>query len=433
MKYKKWILPTVLACLVFIGILAISTSLRISSSEVLAVWGWQDNMCQVWFVDPKREIVSPPLPAEPSCYEYNVAQINNQSRLIYRQTEQGTLLVYEFQPQKGFVVEQAIELNDIEITAMPQWSQDGTIYLSAIVNGKEDIYQLNSQSPALTPLTSYQDSMAYAPILSPDGRYLAYSLKRGVLNHYDCLYESCGFGDDQYLLNLETGQSTLIDFEILEPLPYPSYGNMRWSPNSQFLAFTSGDFEPHYLIVLDVIEWKVVAIIDSGNEHPMTFDGWVSDTLLSYTQNVTYPQLGRTYAIPRQYLYSIETLTDNELNGFPVLDSAGTPFTIRGIDWTSDGQYIAVGVISDEQQALNRGIGVNVADNQGNILYPITSPYKINAEPIWSPSGDWIAFRGSNNWSDTSASIVVTNRQGSAILLEVSGLTEPRYGWITRN
>ena len=77
----------------------------------------------------------------------------------------------------------------------------------------------------------------------------------------------------------------------------------------------------------------------------------------------------------------------------PVTNHENIAFELRQIDWTSDGNNI-VGVVpvqdalGDFTLSLAR---MNITGENPQIDY-IESPNKFNLNPLWSPSGEWIAY-----------------------------------------
>jgi len=158
------------------------------AQERLVVWGRSEGgpngKCWVWLLDPASQ--GEPIrqiSGKQDC-NYAVVTVNEKEYLASlpqwnpNVAEQpAEIVLYDVTRDGELVVYQTIPMGDVHLTSLmntPQWGADGSVYLAGILDGKEQIFRYDSQTAAIEPYLDRDDGFSTSPLLSPDGRYLAY-------------------------------------------------------------------------------------------------------------------------------------------------------------------------------------------------------------------------------------------------------------------
>ncbi len=244
------------------------------------------------------------------------------------------------------------------------------------------------------PLENEPFSMISHLVGSPNGLLQAMIVSTGI-----------GLGD----LRWQPGAKYLTFFDIEQgemitatEVPGDSFLTLKWSPNSQWLAFT-GDFSQG----LSVINVETLEIIELSPETPQHyyFPAWSPDSQwLAFSQQSSL------------FLWDSETQISNEL--------VSTDY-ISEPSWSPDGSRIATGFIEGEQA------GVMVIDPLTGSHFDFALDTFTNSV-IWSPDGQWLLFQLVQ--SDEMGLYVMNIEQGIPyLLLDTTGkLHPPEYiSWLS--
>ncbi len=431
-KTRKWM--TSKKAGIVIGIIAVGAFLlalllfvqpRVEP-ELLIVWDKQENDCSLWIVNPhKQQTIS--LPGREGC-RYAIVPIDGRQRLIYVEKYPAVITLFNVS-KKGLTVDEEIILEGIEITSIPQWPVNDKMYFSAIEEDQEAIYAYTIRTGLVEKLIEYQEGFAYEPVLSPNGKQFVYWVRDGLVNRYQCIMGECR-GNYYYLADLEKQTQTALVSLIENPQPH-THCHPMWSPSGRFFAFQIGcDTFPNQIIVFDTAWNKVLIVVDpSPGEMGVDLIGWLSDTELVYRGNVFIQEYNNTFT--QHQILSTETLSSELLANLPVRTPDDNIFDLYWAKWAEDGQRIAaIGPGSFYTTSLV------IVDVRGQIVqqFPFDRlrTFWHIVQPIWSDSGQYIAYISAETLDSDVAIVNILDRDGRVIYSEkLSQVTRLEFGWLT--
>lgn len=229
-----------------------------------------------------------------------------------------------------------------------------------------------------TPLPNMIDGLIGQLAGSPDGRFQAITIYPHKLA----------------LFNIEDNESFQITNELGRDVDHLS---LKWSPDSQWLAFTSSFNEGLFVTNVNTLEVIQLSLEVTPNRY---FPAWSPDSKqLAFSQQDTI------------FLWDSETYQKSELTNSDYISEPS---------WSPDGSLIAAGFIQGEQN------GVMVIDPVSGQRqdYPLET---FTNAVIWSPDGQWLLFQLVQ--SDQSGLYVMSAADGVPYLvLDTSGkLHVPGY------
>ena len=201
-------------------------------------------------------------------------------------------------------------------------------------------------------------------------------------------------------------------FNSLQSVVVENLGNdsfsINWSPNGQYLAIGGESISGGYqnsnynfqIFQFDRINNSLTALagaISAGSPQVSSVN-WSPDgqyVAIGGT-NITdgYENVGYQFQI---FQFSA---TNNSLLPIAGAISAGSPPIVSSVDWSSDGQYVAVGGygISDGYENAGYQVQIFQFDRIANTLMPIAGELNAGGDYIfsvnWSPDGQYLAIGG---------------------------------------
>lgn len=401
-----------LSLLLIVPLTVSACSQKSAPKELLVVWGqekFDDNYCSVQVVDPDMQTTGSVLQVEAPCYFYTF-ESEGVTKLAQFRDYSNEIKVFGITPQLSLEVEQVLELKDVSMTSLPIWAEDGVIYVSGIWQEREQILRVDSQTGEVSPFIVNEEGIATAPSLSPDGKYLLYVTFADKMTTGQCQLDCYS---QLRLFNMETGADVSLS-SIIEPaMVNPTFTQCGgWSPTENYLSFTIGCYSsesPNQIIVLDVETNQVVAdirpVVDDTNVAEI---GWFSDQELLFSR----PKLveGENIWLSRYYVYSLETGLTTEAVKLPDFHSDGTTFfELLDSDWTESKDFI-VGISGRNAEGNSPLIVIKVDSEPVQINMLETESF--NTYPLWSASGNWIAYQTADEVFALDTDVKVTNREG---------------------
>lgn len=430
LKILLWVLPFLI-----LGLVAFLLLRDLPDRELLVVWGnlasETERGCVLQLVDPEGGQIQRITTLGERC-TYQIAQINGVARLIQLQRNPGEIKIYKVTGDLSLSLEKTLSFGEIKLTSRPQWGQDGDIYISGILEGQEHIWQVNERTGAIVSFLTYENITATQPLISPDGRFLVYTVWDRVQNSHLCRQNCYTY---YHLVEIESQNDLALDALVSHlPSVVPlTHCDIEWAPEGNTLAFNLGcgpqvDYTPGRIVIVDAEAGRVVDIIESPLEEGfgVSLIGWLTDEKLIYSQLVLAERDDDVLKMYRPFTYSIGESASEELFDYPKVNEQGLGIPIMDLDWTGDGTWVVGNTIWSEGNAF---IIVEMNKDAGS---PRTNVIRFADDkvryPRWSPSGQWIAY------NSIDGSIHIISKEGSEVIqTDVSEIEEfsPPYEWVT--
>jgi dipeptidyl aminopeptidase/acylaminoacyl peptidase len=233
---------------------------------------------------------------------------------------------------------------------------------------------------------------AGGPRISPDGRWVAYTVTQ------------TNFKEDAFVTQVWVASTSPPASNVQLTRGNKSSGNLRWSPDSNWIGFTSdriGDRNQLFVIRPDGGE----AIQLTKSETPVTSFDWSEDgKSIAYvaTEAPTKDdkerkeQYGDFQVVRKDYAFShLWTLAVAEALKEPVIGkqrTSGRNFTVGGFSWAPDNGRIAFSATVNPDLVQGATSDIYLLDvGSGDVKKIVSQPGPDN-NPLWSPDGRQIVF-----------------------------------------
>jgi dipeptidyl aminopeptidase/acylaminoacyl peptidase len=227
--------------------------------------------------------------------------------------------------------------------------------------------------------------------ISPEGKWVAYTVSYG------------DFKQDAFVTQIwlaEVGAGRTLQLTRGEK----SSSNPKWSPNGEWLAFTSNRLEDkNQIFLIDPAGGEAVQLTKS--ETAINNFAWSEDgRFIAYTATEPVPQvskdrkeyLGDYEVVRKEYNYAhLWTLNVSDAMKAPMVGKQRTKnkdFSVSAFSWSPDGSKIAFSatVNPDLIQGITSDVYLlNLADDSVKKLVQQPGP---DSDPRWSPDGKQIVF-----------------------------------------
>lgn len=304
------------------------------------------------------------------------------------------------------------------VFSAPNWHPDGTRIAVTRENGYElDIYTYEPGSGLWENVTVHP-AMDYAPVYSPDGRYLAFLSDRSLCPSWlpgdpaACDPDNDSFvGGQVHVLDTLNGTvARLSDILVTE------VESLRWINNRQ-LVFAGGD--PLALLEPSRTLWLADVARETAQQVPTLTDLSLSDAWSPDGTRVLYQAAGDTSRI---------LVSDLQGEVIATIDDVGFARFGMVADWSSDGANIALGGSGGQCP-----FGIRVLDGATYRFVTRGQTPPSMCGPIYSPDGQFVAYTGINpSVADGRSDIYVAAANGrGAVNLTVDLRGESRLiGWV---
>jgi Tol biopolymer transport system component len=253
---------------------------------------------------------------------------------------------------------------------------------------------VDSQSLQPTPLTSALSTTNVSSVkFSPNGQYLAYTVYSATAATLT-------------VVDTTTKQSrTLIEsFD----------GKFDWSPDSQRIVYSRAPFDPYAisdpqgLWVVDVASGQSQELIRPLGQSSLSYPDWSPDGAY-----IRFVEFGTT--VIGDYIVA-------HADGSGVVNSVSIPFRV-GSDWSPDGTKF----VYDDNNAYefgNRSLYLVNFDGSGQRTLYKSEGFSASS-PLWSPSGEYVAFWRQNETTFQSSVWVINSTTGEAFEVPNSSQSRP--------
>lgn len=377
--------------------------------EYLVIWGretWPDGDCTVWIVNPdSQELTYTSI--ETFWCNFDVLNVFGQSKLIsfplyHQQSKGGTqsseIILYELNQDGVLQVKETIPLQELRLTSAPQWGSDGIIYFSAINNGEESIYHYDVNRQVATPYIMAENGFATAPVISSDGRYIAYEVWGDHENKAHHSRDDCGqltcFSISLHVWDIESNTDTALKPLIEQLIAGESFYlhcEPEWSPIDNLLAFDVGCGlqTPGSIVVVDFNKnGKPVVINSVDSRSNISKFHWSEENRLILHGAA---QIFGQDTIEDGYLvYLADQNTLEKMVGLPERNKYDYDL-IYFSDWTSDTEF-AVG--QSQVPGSVRTVDIVIANSWDSSVREsyIPAPNIVVGNLKWSPTDTYIAY-----------------------------------------
>ena len=241
---------------------------------------------------------------------------------------------------------------------------------------------LAQTAPTIEQLVSLK--RAGAPVISPDGRFVAFTVRE--TNWDENAYET-----EIWIADAQTG--------VVRQLTSgkKSSNAPAWSPDLRRLAFASdrSDKRQVYLIPLDGGEAEVLTSAEDG----ITSFAWSPDgKQIAFTAADPKPQAlkdrdkkyGEFEVVDQDPLMTRLHVIDVATRKTRVLTTA--PFTVGSFAWSPDSTRIAFDHRINNDPSNGSTADISIVSVADGAVRPLVAQIDSDAHPVWSPDGTRIAF-----------------------------------------
>ena len=249
--------------------------------------------------------------------------------------------------------------------------------------------QSGSRSPAIDSLLSLQS--VGSPALSPDGQRVAY-----LVTATDWAHDA--FVAQLWVQDLRTGKAQQLTRHE------SGVGQIQWSPDGDWLAFTSTRVESRsqiFAIALDGGEpvrltnvaggvgayaWRPDAGAIAFTSSPSAAERKARDTTLG-----GYEVVRRDAAMQQLYTLDVAAALSSPQSG--TLRTPAVPsYSVAGFDWSPDGMRLAFSAATSPEAVAANSADIYVLTLADNGVRAVVTQPGADNNPHWSPDGAQLVF-----------------------------------------
>ncbi len=280
---------------------------------------------------------------------------------------------------------------------------------------------LGAQTPVPGPGFKEVVSLESAgnPVISPDGRHVAYTVRNAD-------WKENRFRTEIYLAR---------EGEAPVQLTRAAKGNStspRWSPDGEWLAFVSdrADKQQVYLIrprggEAMQVTWAKDGVGDfrwapDGKRIAYTAtepeDDWATKRKSLYGD---FAVEGAEYRQSHLWVTEVDPLTwspDSTKRPTPTRLTEGKDFTVSNFAWSPDGTRLAIEERHDPLITSSVSANISLLNVATKLRTPLVTTVGFDGSPLWSPDGRWILY--SSSGGDTTSNFY---RNGEMLKISEAG------------
>jgi dipeptidyl aminopeptidase/acylaminoacyl peptidase len=245
--------------------------------------------------------------------------------------------------------------------------------------------QTSGKTPTIDDLINLK--RAGSPALSPDGKWVAYTLRE--TNWDDNLYKT-----EIWIADTQMGAVRQLTNSMS---PAKSSSAPAWSPDGKRLAFTSDRSEKRQIYLIDLNGGEAEKLT-SGDEGVGSFKWSPDGRSIAFTATDAQAQdqkdrekkYGQFDAIDQDYRMTHLHVIDVASKKTQRLTQGS--FTVGVFDWSPDGKEIAFDHRINPALANSDTSDISVVNVETGAVRLLVSQKGPDTNPIWSPDGSKIAF-----------------------------------------
>ncbi len=272
-----------------------------------------------------------------------------------------------------------------------------------------------------------------APRVSPDGKWVAYTVTNEVMTA-----DKSEFVTQIWLASADGKDNTQLTFAE------KTSTNPKWSPDGKWIAFTSTRKDnKSNIFVLRVAggEAEMITDVKSGvTNFDWSPDGnWIAFTMTdAKSDDEDKNDKGRN-----DFRWMDENIKVARLYVMPVAKDAGGKRetrklttdgrSVEAFDWSPDGKKIVFNHVKDPRADFWPSSDVSIVDVASGTVIPFANTPAAETSPVYSPDGKWIAMVVSDDpprWATNARIAIFPAGGGSPKLLPYSYDGQPNIaGW----
>jgi dipeptidyl aminopeptidase/acylaminoacyl peptidase len=248
---------------------------------------------------------------------------------------------------------------------------------------------------------------AGAPRISPDGRFIAYTVS-------ETNWEENAFDTQVWMAMTATGEHYQLTHSK------KSSSDPRWSPDSKRLAFLSDrdGSKQIYMISPAGGEATQITHFEGGvNTFEWSPDGhtiaFTSPGGESKARKDRKDKYGEFEIVENDYaMVHLWTFNADEEKPKPQALTTGTQFSVEGFHWSPDSKRIAFAATRDPDLSSGDTGNIYVVRLSDKYVKPLLDKPGSNRNPVWSPDGSEIAYEAGGDYSFLNTHIAIVAADG---------------------
>ena len=298
-----------------------------------------------------------------------------------------------------------------------------TIFAAAAVAALHAFHApVNAQSPTFEQVLTLRQ--AGAPVISPDGRNVAFTVR------------STEWAENRYDTEIWLAREGAAPFQLTRTAKGNSTAP-RWSPDGAWLGFLAdrGEKTQVYIMALSGGEaTKVTASKEGVNEFRWSPDGraiaFTAAEPESDTRKHDRERLGEFAVEDAEFVMThlwVTTVAPEDWAAGKVPEATrltgGTDFTVGNFAWSPDGTRVAFDHADDPLINSWASQDISVIIVATRVVRRIVTTRGTDGNPVWSPDGRWIAFTSTGG--DTTSNYF---KNGQLLRIAAEGGAATRIG-----